>query len=163
MRHQLVGLLGRPVEADGMVDVLVDRQRHRAVEPVDGAGRGVDKVPDAAMPAALEDIQEAGDVAFRVEAGLRDRMAHPGLGGKMDDIFRPMVLEDAGNRGLVDEVGLVKGELGLGREQAQARPLELRVIVVVYVVQAVDGVAVAQEALDDVKSGGVCRFSWRRE
>ena len=35
IRHQLVGLLGRGVEADGMVGLVIDRKRHLGVGAID--------------------------------------------------------------------------------------------------------------------------------
>jgi hypothetical protein len=52
VRHHLVRLLRRGVEADGMVGGLVDAVRLGRIGAVDGAGRGVDEMRDRMVPAA---------------------------------------------------------------------------------------------------------------
>ena len=70
MRHQLVGLLGRGVQRDRMVDVLVHRERHLGVEAVDGRRRREDQVLDRVVAAPLEDVEETDDVAVHVGVGV---------------------------------------------------------------------------------------------
>jgi len=53
---------------------------------------------------------------------------------------------------LVGEVGAVVGEAGVGGEEPEARLLEDGVVVVLDVVEAVDGLAVAKEAVGDMKA-----------
>jgi hypothetical protein len=44
VRHQLVGLLGRGVQADRVVDAVVLGERHLGVAAVDAGARGIDQV-----------------------------------------------------------------------------------------------------------------------
>ena len=59
VRHQLVGLLGRGVQAHRMIDALVLRKRQRVVGAVDARARRIDEVRDAGVPAALEHVAES--------------------------------------------------------------------------------------------------------
>ena len=79
VRHQLVRLLGRGVERQRMIDVLVHGERHLRVRAVHRAGRGVDEVLDAVVPAAFEHVREADDVAVDVGVRILQRVAHAGL------------------------------------------------------------------------------------
>ena len=81
--HQLVGLLGRRVEAERMVDIVVDRERHLGVGAVDRAGRGIDQVPAPLVPAALQHVEEADEVGVDIGVRVLERVAHAGLGREM--------------------------------------------------------------------------------
>ena len=66
MGHQLVGLFRGRIQAHGMIDVLMHRERHLRIGPVDRARRGIDQVLDARMPAALQDVRKAQQIAVDV-------------------------------------------------------------------------------------------------
>lgn len=104
------------------------------------------------MAAALENIEEARNVALGIEPRMDKRMAHTGLGGEVDDVVGTVLLKDARDGGLVGDVCAVEGESRLGGEQAKAGLFECRIIIVVEVVQAVHGVTIVQKALYDVKA-----------
>ena len=84
VRHELVGLLRRGVERQRVIDVLVDGERHPRVGAVHRAGRGVDEMRDAVVPASLEDVRGADHVAVDVGEWILDRIAHAGLGAEVD-------------------------------------------------------------------------------
>ena len=66
VRHQLVGLLGRGIEADRMVDVVRLGERQLLVAPIDARTRGIDQMAHAGLPAAFEDIDETKQVAVGI-------------------------------------------------------------------------------------------------
>ena len=80
VRHQLVRLLGGGVEADGMIDVLLDRERHRRHRAVDRTRGGVDEMAHARVPAAFQHVEEAVEVAGGIGSGIVQRVAHPRAG-----------------------------------------------------------------------------------
>ena len=59
MSHQLIGLLGRCIKADRVVDIVVNRKRHFGITAIHGAGGGVNEVFHIVMPAAFQNVPEA--------------------------------------------------------------------------------------------------------
>ena len=88
VRHQFVGLLGRRVEADRVVDAVVLGERHLGVAAIDAGARGIDEVLYLVVAAAFEDVYEADQVAVDVGVRILDRVADTGLGGEVDDLGR---------------------------------------------------------------------------
>src|SRR3546814_10140596 len=70
--------LFRSVERERVIDVVVDRERHAAVAAVDRARRGVDQMLDGGVPAALEHVDEADEIARSEEhtSELQSLMRH---------------------------------------------------------------------------------------
>ncbi len=62
VRHQLVRLLRRRVQAHRMVDALVLGERQRVVGAVDARARRVDEMRDARVAAAFEHVAERDEV-----------------------------------------------------------------------------------------------------
>ena len=69
MRHQLVGLLGRAVEAQRMINIVRSTKRNTGVGTVDRGGRGVNEMAALRMPATFEHVEEAREVGVNV--GMR--------------------------------------------------------------------------------------------
>ena len=152
VRHQLVGLLGGRIHADGVVDAVLDRERQLAVGTVDRARRGIDQVLDAVVAAGLEDVHEADDVAFNVGVRVLQRVAHAGLGGEIDHALRPEVGEREVHRVTVLERGALETEVRMWRQSRQARFLQARIVVVVEVVVAQHLVATRKQALAEFRT-----------
>jgi hypothetical protein len=70
----------------------------------------------------------------------------------VDDVFGALFFKNAGYGALISDICPVKCEAGLCGKQAKAGLLECRVIIVVEVVKAVHGLAIAQKALCNVKA-----------
>lgn len=66
MGKKLVALLRCRIQADGVVNAVLDSERHFLVATVDRTGTGIDQMLDGVMPAGLEDVVEAYDVALDV-------------------------------------------------------------------------------------------------
>ena len=141
--HQLVGLLGRGVEADRMIDVVVLGKRHALIAAVDAGTAGIDKVLDAVVATAFENIDEADHVAIDIGMGILQRIAHTGLRREVDHALRAFRREQGGN-------ALAIGDI-------QPRQLEARTVIIVEVVHPDHFVAARQQQLADVhadKPGG---------
>ena len=88
--QQLVALLGRGVEADGVVHLVVGGVWHLPVGAVDAGRGGVDQMLHAgassvvAVAAGLKDVVESDKVALYVRVGISDAVPDPGLRGKVD-------------------------------------------------------------------------------
>lgn len=66
MSHQLVGLLGRGVQAEWVVYVVVHRERHRRISTVNTGAAGVHQVFDTVVAAAFQDVAKTDEVAVDV-------------------------------------------------------------------------------------------------
>jgi hypothetical protein len=145
-RDQLVGALGGGVQADRLIDRIVDRERLLLVAPVDAGGRGVHEVLDAAVLArGLEQVDEADQVAVDVRARIFERVTHAGLRGQVDDAARPVAGEQRVQCGRVRQIGLHLGEALAGAQAHHPVALELRIVVVVEIVEPDHGLAAGEQ------------------
>jgi len=94
VRHQFVGLLAGGVEADGVVDRVVHRERDLGVGTVHAGRAGVDEVLDLVVTAAFEQVGEADQVGLHIRVRILQRVAHAGLRGEMDDAVEGVFLKD---------------------------------------------------------------------
>ena len=99
---------------------------------------------DAVVPAALEHVQRAVDVAPHVGVRILQRIAHAGLRGEMHHARELLAREQRRNRRGIGEIELHEAETRV-REALQARLLERHVVVVVEIVEADDLVARLQQ------------------
>ncbi len=97
MRHELVTLLGGGIEGDGIVHPVVGAERHLLVAAIDAGGAGVDQVLDTlvarffallrmtvlGVPARLQDVVKANDVALDIDIRILDAVAHTRLSSKV--------------------------------------------------------------------------------
>ena len=61
------------------------------------------------MPAGLQDVEKADQVALQVGVGIGDAVADARLGGQVDHHGRTVLGEQAGNQRLVRDVALDEG------------------------------------------------------
>lgn len=104
------------------------------------------------MAASFENVEEAHNVAFRVEPGVAERMTHTGLGCQVNDEVGAVFFKDAGDYGLIGDVCPVHRESRHICEEAKAGLLECRVIIVIEVVQTMHDLTIVQKAPYDVKA-----------
>src|ERR1700756_3277606 len=81
------------------------------------------------LPAALEDVEEAGEVRVRVGVRIDQRMADPGLSGEMHDVGKAMPCEQRRHAGAGGEVELDETEGAFLRQHGETRLLERRIVV----------------------------------
>src|SRR5436853_7937485 len=79
-----------------MIDVVMLGERLPGVQAVDRTARGEHDVLDVRVPAALQDVLKAEDVAFDVRERILDRIAHAGLRGEMNDALRASFPKESG-------------------------------------------------------------------
>ena len=151
--HQLVGLLGGGVERQRVVDVVVDRERHRGVGAVDRARRGVDQVR-ARRWARQPSRMWRKPTRLRVDVGVRvdERVADAGLGGEVDDAVEAVAGEQAVDRQPVAEVEPDELEPEQPPKLGEPGLLQRHVVVVVEVVEAEHGAPGQQQAPGEVKA-----------
>ena len=152
MCHQLVGLLAGGIQAQRVVDILMDREGHRGIGAIDTGTAGVNQMFDVVMAAAFQDVGKTDDVAVDVGQRIGDRVAHPGLGGQVDDALRPVGGKGGFDVLAVTEVNAqvcVVGVPGMVGVASQPRLLDGGVVVIVVVVDADDVVAPLQQTQDE--------------
>ena len=138
LAHQLVGLLGRGIQRERVIDPVVDRKRLLGVGAIDRRRAGIDHVRDAAMPREFEEVHLPDEVRLDIGVRVLERIAHPGLRTEMDDPVEFQRGERGVERMAVGEVELLEGEaIAAQRDQpVQPSPLQRDGIVVVEVVDA---------------------------
>ena len=135
--HQFVRGLGRGVQRTRTVDALRFGKRRRRRIAVDRRRTRVHQVFDAAMPAQLQHVDEADQVAVDVGVRILERVAHAGLRGEMDHAAEAVLVEQRFERRR-DPCRSSSRDLDVGAQRGDAIALELRIVVVVEVVQADD-------------------------
>jgi hypothetical protein len=106
----------------------------------------------AGVPAPLEDVEKANDIAVDVHMRILERVAHAGLGREMDDALRPFALEELCHSPSVGNVELDEPETGLRCKLRQPGLLQGNIVVVVEIVQPENVVAANEEPLRDMHS-----------
>ena len=110
LAHQLVGLLGRGIERDGMIDPVFDPERQRLVAAIDRRGAGIDEMLDLAMAGQLEHVDLAHQVGADIGLRIDQRVADARLRAEMDDPVEPVRRGEGLQRLLVAEIDLLEGE-----------------------------------------------------
>jgi len=100
----------------------------------------------------FHDVEAADDVGVDVGARVLDAVAHAGLGGQVDDGAGPGGGDGGLQGGVVFQQGFGGGELGVLAQQGVAGLLQAHVVVVGHAVVAVDGVALVEQQLGQVKA-----------
>ena len=141
VRHQFVAFLAGGVEAEGVVNVVMHRKGHRRVRPVHTGAAGVYQVFDTVVATAFQDMGKADDVAVDVGERVLDGVAHAGLSSKVDDTLR-LVGDKALFHGFaIAQIDAQVGVVWVAGMACQPCLFDGRVVVVVVVVDANDGVA----------------------
>jgi hypothetical protein len=147
MRHQLIGLFRRRIEADGMIDIIVYGKRQARVGAIDRTGGGKDEVVGFTMPASFQNIEESSEIGVEIGVGILQRVTDTGLRGKMHDRSEFAVAKYGLYALAIGEIDLVKTEVVEFAENGDARVLQRRIIVVVNAVEAHDRAASLQKAM----------------
>ena len=110
MGKKLVALLRCRIQADGVVNAVLDSERHFLVATIDRAGTGIDQMFDGVMPTGLEDVVETYDVALDVCIGVLDAVTHAGLGSKIHHNVEMVLGKKAVDERFVGKIALYKVE-----------------------------------------------------
>lgn len=134
VRHELIRLLCRRVEGDRMVNRIGLLEGHLAVGSIDGTGRRIDEMSHMMVPAGLEDVVEAHDIAPDIDIGILDGIPDPRLGGEIDDDAGMESLENPDHSLLVRDITFYHGERPIRTKHVKPCFLESDVVVVIHVV-----------------------------
>ncbi|MNM63128.1 hypothetical protein D3C81_744860 [compost metagenome] len=101
---------------------------------------------DRVMTAAFEDVQKTAQIAVEVGPGIVQRVTHPGLGREVDHYFGLFTGKQVFNGRGIGQVNRCELEMAdLLLHPTHAIVLELRVVVVVEIIQADHLMPVAQQ------------------
>ena len=164
VRQEFVGLFSGRVEGDRVIDLVFYCEGHFFVAAVYGGAGGIDQMLDAfispcavtvfvvlicvgiviGVAAGFQNIVETDQVALDVDVRMIDRVADAGLCGQINYDGRLVYCKYFVDKGLVGDTAFNKDVLD-GRvdrvDHAKAVLLELRIIVIVHVVEADHGAA----------------------
>ena len=145
VRQKLVGLFSGRVEGDRVIYLVFNCEGHFFVAAVYGRTGGVDQMLDACgsivigVAAGFEDVVETDQVALDVDVRVIDGVADAGLRRQVDDDGGLVYSEYFVDQGLVRDAASDENmpDRGVDRvDHAKTVLLELRIIVIVHVVEA---------------------------
>ena len=145
MRQKLVGLFSGRVEGDRVIYLVFNCEGHFFVAAVYGGTGGVDQMLDTCgsivigVAAGFEDVVETDQVALDVDVRVIDGVADAGLRRQVDDDGGLVYREYFVDQGLVRDAASDENmpDRGVDRvDHAKAVLLELRIIVIIHVVEA---------------------------
>ncbi len=105
---------------------------------------------DRMVPAGFEDVEETLDIAACIGVRVGQGIAHPGLGGEVDDRLEAVPGEQGPDRGAVGHVQAAEGEPVRRREALPPRFLQRHVVIRVHVVDADHRAARVQQFARDM-------------
>ena len=108
-------------------------------------------MPHRIVAAALQDVQEAHDIAVHIGPGILDRIADAGLGGQVDHGVEALRREQRRQRLAVGEVHPHEAE-PFAVDLRQARFLQDDGIISIEVVQADDFIAASEQTLNQMEA-----------
>ena len=111
MRHQLIGLFRRRIEADRMIDIVVYGKRQTRVGAIDRTGGGKDEVVGFTTPASFQNIEEPGEIGVEIGVGILQRVTDTSLRGKMHDRSEFAFAKNGYYALAIGEIDLVKTEV----------------------------------------------------
>ena len=147
---RVAGRAGRRVaieHAHHAFDAVVLGIGQAGVATIDARARSIDEVRDACVPAGLENVREADEVAVDVGLRVGQRVAHAGLGREVNDLVEALTGEQVGDGPPVRDVHRLEAKLRARAEPREPDVLESGIVVVVQVVQAHDVVAAREQRL----------------
>jgi hypothetical protein len=144
--HQLVAFLTGGVEAEGVVNVVMNRKGHRRICPVHAGTAGVHQVLHAVTAAAFQNVSEADDITVDVSKWVLDGVAHASLGSEVDDTLRFVGSKALFHGSTVPEVDTQVSVIGMAYMASQPCFLKSRIVIFVVIVNANDCVTTPQQS-----------------
>jgi len=155
--HKFIGFLACGIERNRMVYAVMDGKGHVGVCAVNGTGGGKYQVLYMSVPASFQDIEETHYVGVHVRIRVFERIPHPCLGRQVHDRIEARSGEEILHGRPIDHINVYMGEGGVGGQRVQACLFQVRVVVIVEIVEANNGASLIQEFSGKVEtdeSGG---------
>jgi hypothetical protein len=157
--HNLVALLGRRVEADGIIGRVLFGERNLIVGAVDGARRCEYKVAASTRANSFEYIDETDEIAGHIFVGTGKGVPYSGLGREMNNGFELTVAEKTFHPYFIREIQREEPESGSYAKLPKPRILEPGVVIIVQVVHTDNLKPILKKPADDMranKARGAC-------
>ena len=103
MSQQLIAFLGRGIEADRIIYLIVRAERRLLVAAVDGRTGCVDQMKRLVMPAGFENIIETDDVALNIHIRVVDTISDSRLSRQVYHDVDLLFLEEAIHKFLIPD------------------------------------------------------------
>lgn len=152
VRHELIRLLRRRIEADRMVDIVRRRERRLLLVAVDRRARSKEQMLHLMMAARLENVEKADDVRVDIRARMVDAVPHTSLRREVDDNVRLILLEQRRDRRLIRQVALDKRECRILAQNLQPALLQADIIVIIEIIKADNRRPKPQQPLRQMKA-----------
>ena len=131
MCDQLIGFLGRSIQARGVVDVGMHRKGPGGIGTINTDATGIEQVLNIVMAAALGDMTKSNQGAVDVGQRFLGGIPHTGLGGQIHHALRLVGFEQVFYAGTI---GQIDPGVGVIRVLTRETHFSQRRIVVVVVV-----------------------------
>jgi hypothetical protein len=140
-----------------MVRAVMFAERHLRIRPIDGRGRRIDEVLGSDLPATFEDMQKAGQVRRDIVVWMGNRMPDAGLCGEVNNALRFLAGKQFLDGGPIRKIAPDEMETVAAFDLPEAILLQLRIVIIVMIVQPDDFVAKIKQlpcCKEANKSGG---------
>ena len=107
-------------------------------------------MPACGLAAALEHVEEAGQIGVGIGMGIGQGMPHAGLCREMHDMRKPVHREQRRHGAAIGNVDLLEAEAWKSPQHGEAGVLEARIVVGVEIVEADHVMSVLQQAARDM-------------
>ncbi len=104
------------------------------------------------VPASLQHIEKAFEIGVGIGMRMIDRIAHPGLRGEMDHLFKPMLRKQRTDGRPIRQIRLHETETRFRPEQIETGLLECRIVIIIHVVKTDDVTAFGQQLTRHMKA-----------
>ena len=92
-------------------------------------------MPAAGVPATLKHVEKADEVGLTIPMGIGERIANPGLGREVNDVWKPVRGKQRRHRAAIGDIKLLELEALQAFELRQSCLLEPNVVIAVQVVE----------------------------
>lgn len=152
VRHELIRLLRRRIEADRMVDIVRRRERRLLLIAIDRRARSKEQMLHLMMTTCLENVEEADDVRVDIRARMVDAVPHTSLRREIDDNVRLILIEQRRDCRLIRQVTLDKRERRILAQDLQPALLQADIIVIIDIIKADNRRPEPQQPLRQMKA-----------
>jgi len=108
------------------------------------------------VAATFQNVEKAYDIGVDIGLRILQRVAHPGLRGKMDDRSELAVAEHGFREFAIGEIEPVKSEILVLAKNREPRLLECRIVIGIDIIYADNRAAMLKQPSREAKSDKAC-------
>jgi len=128
------------------------RKRHVGIGAVNRTGRRKNQVFNIGVPASFENVQESHNIGIYIRVGVFQRIPNPCLGRQVHNRIKAPFGKERFHGRSIGQVDVYVRERGVRGQLVEACLLQVRVIVVVEIVETDDSETLVQEFPGEVKA-----------